>query len=553
MEGLISVEDLLSTHYKLLLAVFSFATKGIPLQSSLKSNVLHKNRKQRSTPINACGEESLFAAIIQQCVGTMPSDTNAVDSASLEDGLCSSTTLATPTGTLSETLLRQLQDCNDASLASHIIDLRSIVFIHTDCSRGILAKITSDALHSVYTMSVGKANMPYMFFKLNSILLEDVEHDESDGASIVKDSFTPLIQTSNMLLKAKDPFTSVFVHNLMAHWSALILEGASQFHCLSEMVDALDSFLSTSFRRSKLSSPSRKYTMLPGLNEKTHTALFELLLHMINASLSLAKPRRNNKKKRSSNGRNQIDGPYRQVIWPMEVFGKLISIFTSNHVFFPRRVVLATIKSSVLMIRIGDYQLRRCVQWRTTQPTQMGIGMDYAAVDLLQPLIDVSSHCIGSIIVFCNTMKGHRRSGIGRGLDSTYKHNKAIAGLLYRSEGIKETLQSVCQSQDLTFPQFTSQVFISPSRMKRRSDGKDSVRRKRHRGNRELTPRRNNIRSPSSSVLESLDGSSGKRKLTSAENKNDMESDSEYSQKSGEDDNSMKGSDSDSFGVVGEW
>ena len=552
---MISVEDLLSTHYKLLLAIFSFATKGIPLRSSLKGNVLHKNRKQASTPINACGKDSLFTAIIQQCVGTLPSDTNAVDSASLEDGLCSSTTLATPTGTISETLLRQLQDCNDASLASHIIDLLSIVFIHTECSRGILAKITSDALHSVYTMSVGKANLPYMFFKLNSILLEDTEHDESDGASFVKDSFTPLIQTSNMLLKAKDPFTSVFVHNLMAHWSALILEGASQSHCLSEMVDALDSFLSTSFRRSKQSLPSRKHNMLPGLNEKTYTALFELLLHMINASLSLAKPRRNNKKKRSSNGRNQIDGPYRQVIWPMEVFGKLISIFTSNHVFFPQRVVLATIKSSVLMIRIGDYQLRRCVQWRTTQPTQMGIGMDYAAVDLLQPLIDVSSHCVGSIITFCNTIKGHRRSGIGRGLDSTYKHNKAIAGLLYRSEGIKETLQSICQSQDLTFPKFTSQVFISPRRIKRLGDVDDNTRRKRHRGNREITPRRNNIRSPSSSVLESLDGSSGKRKkLTSAENKNDMESDSEYSQRSAEDnDDSMKGSDSDSFGVVGEW
>jgi len=243
----------------------------------------------------------------------------------------------------------------------------------------------------------------------------------------------------------------------------------------------------------------------------------------------------------------------RQVIWPMEVFGKLISIFTSNHVFFPQRVVLATIKSSVLMIRIGDYQLRRCVQWRTTQPTQMGIGKDYAAVELLQPLIDVASHCIGSIISFCNTMKGHRRSGIGRGLDSTYKHNKAIAGLLYRSEGIKETLQSICQSQDLTFPQFTSQVFISPSRMKRRGDVDDSTGRKRHRGNRELTPRRNNIRSPSSSVLESLDGSSGKRKKLT-KTTTDMESDSEYSQKSADDnDDSMKGSDSDSFGVVGEW
>ena len=549
------------------MAVFSATTKDIPLRSPLKHNIFsHGKRKLSTTPkedaSNASYESSL-AAIVERCADSLPSmHTNGVNSASLEEGLCSSSTLSTPAGAVREAFLQQLQDCNDASISCHVIDLLSILFIHMESSRGFLAKITSDALHSVYTMCVGKANLPYTFFKLNSILSESAatnEQDETERTLMVKDSFSLLIQTSNALLKAKDSFTSAFAHHLLAHWSALILEGASQLHCLSEMVDTLGAFLlSNAFRRSrKQTSPSSKRNMaLPGLNERTHTTLFELLLHMINTSFSLARPRRGNKKKRTSK-----EGPYRAIIWPMEVYTKLLSIFQSNHVFFPQRFILTAIKSSLLMIRLSDYQLRQCVQWRNSQPTQMGIGFDYAAVELLQPLVDGFALCVGSIISFCSTMKAQTDSTSSRrGLDSSYKHAKAIAGLLYRCEGIKETIQSICTSQNLSFPQQRDMESSASIR-------KHTIKKKRKRANRELSPPRK-IRPRGSSekalaspsVLEMLPAGNHHQRNGMRDENVRLESDSDELDSKDEDDDNlsddpMRGSDDedDSFGVIGDW
>mmetsp|Transcript_10940 Transcript_10940/g.24151 ORF Transcript_10940/g.24151 Transcript_10940/m.24151 type:complete len:646 (+) Transcript_10940:312-2249(+) len=559
----------LSVHNKLLLAVFSFATKGVAVRSSLKDNVLvREKRKQPPEPKDSCNIDSLFADIIQRCAEPSPSSpTNTVHSTAQDEALCSSSTLSTPTGALSEILLEQLKFCEDASISCQIIDLLSILFMHTECSRGILAKLALGSLHSVYTSSVGKANLPYAFFQLNSIIAEAAENEEreTDRTAFVKESFTPLIRTSNAILKAKDSFTAAFVHHLLAHWSALILEGASQFHCLTEMVEALDVFLSSAFRRPKQngSSPPRKKNALPGLNEKTHTSLFELLLHMINATLSLSKPRRS-KKKRSSKA-YQTEGPYREVVWPLEVYGKLLSIFQSNHSFFPRRFLFTVVKSSLLMVRLSDYQLRQCVQWRNSQHLQIGIGTDSAAVELLQPLVDCVASHIGSIISFCNTVKDQHNNN-KRGWGSSYKYTKAAAGLLYRCEGIKETLQSICQSQNLVFPKdFTSlQDHCSSPKRKRDNDGDGAVTRKKQRGKRGLSPQRM-IRSrcasdkvlASPSVLELLPELTHRKgmRYDSIKENFGLQSDSEDSQQSvNDDDDSVLGSDDDdSFGVVGDW
>lgn len=484
-----AVKMFLAAHYQLLLAVFSFATKETQLKPSLKNNVLQeKSEQQPSSPAPSHIEHSL-AAIIQECADSLPKAHFEVESTSLDEGLgLSSAALSTPAGTLSNALLQQLSDCNDASISCHIVDLLCIISIHTESSCDILAKITSDALRSIHTtISAGEGNLPYTFFKLNSIISEiAVRDDENDRmASFVKESFSILIQASNALLKTKDSFASAFVHNLLAHWSALVLEGSSQFYCLSEIVGALEDFLSRAFQRSKHNArsppPRKQHSIMPSINERTHTTLFELLLHMINASFALAKPRL------CASTENQNDGPYGEVIGPMNIYGQLITMFQSNYAIFPRRFVLTVIKSSLFIIRLSDYQLQRCIEWRTSQPTQMGtVDMHHVAADLLQPLIDsLAFNCIGCINSFCNTMKVDQ-GGNRRGLDRSYKHTKAIAGLLYRCEGLKEIVLGVCQSQNLTYPRKDFTPLQGQSSEKRKS----SMKRKRQRGNRELSPRR---------------------------------------------------------------
>ncbi len=370
-----------------------------------------------------------------------------------EEGSCATGAL------LIEELTQQLNQCEDAVRSCHILDLLSILFINTECSRGILSALISVTLQSVYKRSAGKANLPYIFFKLHCILNEGTDtKDESARTSVVRESFASLIQTSKVLMRAKYSSTASFVHHLLAQWSALVMDDVSQRNFLTGMVESLDTCLLDSFRRSKqknhISRPRTK-TALSGLNEKTYPFLFELTLHMISTSLSLSTPLRVNRK-RSANV-NRAEKPYEEVIWPIEVYCRLLSIFQNNVMFFPRRFILITVKISSNMIELNNFQLQQCVQWRNSQPTQMGIGVDSAAVELLQPLIDcVASYCLGYIPSFCNAIKIELNCD-ERGLGINYKHTKAIAGLLFRCEGIKETLQSICQSHILTFPKdFTS-------------------------------------------------------------------------------------------------
>ena len=492
---------------------------------------------------------------------------------------------ATKEGTLSSThsfsteILREifanhLNDCKDASISCHVIDLVTILLLNTECSRGALTKITQGVLHSVYTMSDGKVqNPPYALIKLNSILI-DASTDENEcldsaRASFVNETFTNLIQTSKALLKAKDSFTSCFIHRILAHWSALILDGTSclQFH--TELVEAIDSLLSRRSTRPINSSP-RKRSILTGLNEKSHASLFELLLLMTNASLSLSKPRRVHKR-RSSTDYFAETSPYGEVIGFMEVYGKLLLMFQTKRINFPRHFIRTIVRSSSQTIRISDYQLRQCVQWRSSQPSQIRPGMDCAAVELLQPLVEsVASHCVGGIISFCNTMKV-QQNGRKRSFDSSYKDTKAIAGLQYRCEGIKETLQGICQSQKLVLPKdFTSTRITTLMNI---SSDVDSLAKKKQRLHKEHSPQRTtrsrgamNIALKSPSVLELLPDTDVTMDMinTSITGESNLQSDSEDSElnnvESENDNDSIHDSDNDdvmddddSFGVIGNW
>ena len=154
-----------------------------------------------------------------------------------------------------------------------------------------------------------------------------------------------------------------------------------------------------------------------------------------------------------------------------------------------------------------------------------------------------------------------------RSWGSSYEHTKTITGLLYRCEGIKETLQSICQSQNLISPKDFNSVqnsYGSPKR-KRDCDEDGAVEKKRHWSNRELSPQRKNGSRGSSdkmfaspSVLEQLPESGHSKGLhyNSIDSNCSQQSDSEESCLSGDehDDDSMIGSDDgDSFGVIGDW
>jgi len=547
--------------------VFSFATKDAPLRSSLKHNVILREERKQSVEANGCSnDKDLFSDIIKSCAEVLLSaHLNDGTSIIVEQGVAMTSTVSA----LTENLILQLNQCLDASCACHILDLLSILLIYSECSRGTLAALASNTLHSVFTMSIGEVSVPYTFLKLQNIL-SNGRQDEDSRSSIVQESFALLGHTSKVLLRGKDSYTAAFNHFILAQWSAFVIEGASQNDCLNEMVNSLDDFLAASTsQRSKQNSNARSRikTVLPGLNEKTYTSLLELVLHMISTSLSLAMPYRV----------YHVGEPYEEIIWPMKVFGKLLSIFQMYHIYFPRRFLLSVVKSSLLTIKRCDYQLQQCVLWRNSQSTRMGLGVDSAAAELLQPLVNgVASSCIENITSFCNTMKNQQNRNI-KGLSDNYKHTKAIAGLLYRCERVKETLQSICQVHNLFYPRIQLDRKGSSKRIRETNEENDETVRESHRSSKGIhTPRKirsrgspdKSLKSPSvlellpdpkiskgvhfDSIDDIMTRSIEERFLQSDSEDTHMSYDTDF--KKGYDESIKRSDDDDdSFGVIGHW
>lgn len=522
-------------------------------------------------PPSSKGSESsllLFRDIIQTCAECTASST--VPNSQVESSSSNPSSLSMPSQTLYKLFFQQLKHCDDATISCDIVDLISIISMHTECPREEDFTFKA-ALESVYTSylnpSANKTNLPYTFFKLCDILTKSTTNDdESEITSFIQESFASLVQFSNGLFKTKDAYTSAFVHKILAHWSALILHNESQYCCLNEIAEALGSFISVTMRRSRRKAlhHTRKANAFPGLNEKNFVSVFELALHLLNASFSLAKPHRT-KTKHTSKG-YQANGPYSDILQLLEVESKLLTIFQYNDVFFPQRCVYIVIKNSMIMARLCDKKLQLCTQWRNSRHSQIGSLRDFASVDFLQPLLNgVASNCVGAIISFCDTMRA-RHNNDGGSWSSIYRLSKATASLLHRCKGVKDTLQSICQSQSLTFPNCLP-VNESVSPMSKKINRRHiSPGRKRQRISSGGSPRRG-IRSPASSVLESLPVKSNHGEGLQFDSITDgyeesLQSDSEeLTHSAGEEDDlivdgndSLLGSgDNDSFCVVGTW
>ena len=443
------------------------------------------------------------------------------------DSSCSTTEFTSSAIKLKECLLKQFEKCEDASFSCYIIDLLSILVVTSiESSQSSMADITWKALHSVYhSSSSNVVHLPFMLIEINLIITDLTKSEQCDAerVTVVKDAFSHLLRLSSTLMGTKDFHAKAFYHSLLAHFSSLLIGCVSQSQCLTDIYAALEATIAFAVEGPK-HSPSKS---LPGLNEKNLPSVFELLLCMNALSLSLAKPF-SSKKHRPLNA-DKTQGPYCEIIWPIKLFGKLLILFKAYHRSFARRVFSNVVKISLFMIKLCDYQLQYCVDWRSSQIGSLaGTGsQDYAAAQLLQPLIDcVGSACVSDITSFCRTIKRELS-------ESNYKNTKSIAGLIYRCQGIKETLQIVCQSQGLRIPR---KVDTSGAPSDEKEDFDDTEPDKKRR--RTLSPQKSsaNCRSPPSrSVLEQLQSSSDSEESNMSEG------------------NSFANSDDDSFGAVGDW
>ena len=360
----------------------------------------------------------------------------ACASMSFKDKSCLPSSLDALVETLAGQLVEKFELFDDSSIICQIIDLISMLAIHVDINKAcaVLKNVTRNALGTIYNSTNAKVDLPYMLCKIQHCLRGDAQSQAS---------FSRLFQLAKKIMKSKD--LAAFIHHLLSHWSVLILSGSYQDHFLADICESVDDVLSfasgiKSRRTDKRVSKSKQF---PGLNAKMCTNIFELLMQMTASSLSLVRPFRTYKKR---NNRDESERTsHDDTIHLLAVFHKMLRTFRSHSIFFSRCAFFGVTKTSFLVAKLSIHHLQNCVRWRSSQQFSLHklANDNQAGVNSLQPLVDaICSHCIGSIMIFCDSF---RRSDSKTG--HCYKYSKAIATLSYKCEGLKKDVQSICRTQ----------------------------------------------------------------------------------------------------------
>jgi len=442
--------------YKLLLTIFSITLEDDKSDLTRGEQIFDHERKCSTS----------FREMLRQCASLMSSDM-AVPG---ETGDSSSSTAASVI-LIEEVLLRQLELCEDASILCLIVDLLSIILIHSNCSRANLAKITHEAVTSVYTTGDGRVNLPYAFFSTVRMIIDKTQHTIHSKENFVTNAFSNFLQIANTLQKSKDSETTTFVHLILSHWSSVFLDKKDLRSYLRLLQDSVRVVLINR----KSNDFESHASPLPIVSTKNVILLFELVLHMIVSSLTLYDPPHIKRSIPTFHG-----GPFDELISLLEFYSNSILLFQTNSYLFPQRVFFQVTKTSLVTIKLCEYQLRRCVEWRNSCRTLSDVGPqgDLGSPDLLQSLANsIATNCVGTIASFCSSVKkcnskDPMRFIKNRGQSLTYRHSKVIAELLYWCERLNETLSSICQVQHLTIP--LSSESIDKCRTIKRRFGSDS-------------------------------------------------------------------------------
>ena len=435
--------------------------------------------------------------------------------------------IETAIGILNKQLLEELEKAEDYSTTCQLVDLLTMLTIHFDRNKACkcIVDATNEVLGSVYSSSYADVDLPYILFKIS----DTVRSTDGARVSVAKTPFSRLLQSADTIIKTKDSTTSAFIHHLLSHWSALVLCRSSQYKFLAETSQAVGDVIAFSCNMDSKQSHRRARISdrLPMLNKKMCIPVFELLMQMLIASFSLAYPIPIRKMNHNPGQKERT--PYDDIISLLVVYDKMLRLYRSHRLFFNQRVFFCITKASLLVLKLGIYQLQNSVEWRTSQPFSLNnLDEDYdpAAASLLQPLLEtLSVNCIESISTFCGDsyMKSNSRNRL------SYKHSRAIGTLRFKCKGLKDLINNICKTQGLEVPKVTLSHGSNDDGLEerdcsmKRSLDAPSQTNKRHRND-------------SSSVLEQLNT-----------NPNNLTSDSENDSDAGSDD------DDGSFGVVGDW
>eukprot|EP00956_Cyclotella_meneghiniana_P012756 scaffold18151_cov24-Cyclotella_meneghiniana.AAC.1 len=322
-----SIIEFVSCHFSLLLAAFSSYTKDLAVQLHVNDDIIASRKKKKVPTLESHSNDnnvSRLSDLITKCSHGSCTDDN-VDVSSIDTVL----------EILKGQLLNELEKTKDYSMTCQLVDLLAMLTMHFDHNKACkcIVDATKEALGSVYSSSHANVDLPYLLFKID----HTVRNTNNSRLSIAKIPFSRLLQSANTLIKTKDSSTSAFIHHLLSHWSTLVICGSSQYRFLAETSQAVGDVIAFSCHTDSKQSDRRARisNQLPMLNKKMCIPVFELLMQMITASLSLAHPIRIRKVNQDPSQNEST--PYDEIISLFVAFDKMLRLFRAHRLHFNQR------------------------------------------------------------------------------------------------------------------------------------------------------------------------------------------------------------------------
>jgi hypothetical protein len=319
---------------------------------------------------------------------------------------------------LTNSFLLHLRICDDATIATQLLETLSLFSIHSESdSLSEMVDISWRALHSNFSSGVVMRSFraPFAFLmatrqsipSMPASPLQNNAAERSVQATVVKLAFS----------KSKNAGKKCFlVNGMLRHWGLLALatgKGPSLDDHLYQLLSNLQNYLGevqepltrklsaqrqrdTSDedgeylppRPQRLLAPVLPKSQVPGLSATSFLVYFDALLQMTIAAVAIISVARE-----AECDASQDQKPFQRLENLVEIFGSLIELYKERLGLFPRSFLATVVNASKNMLSVAMSQLRRCIEWRNSQPVlsrdEIEAGArDLASVGFLKELLD---------------------------------------------------------------------------------------------------------------------------------------------------------------------
>jgi len=278
----------------------------------------------------------------------------------------------------------------------------------------------------------------------------------------------------------------VLRHMLFSLWVLLPVNETHSF--LRKLFLSLRSFvnkaISEELHHSKNAKGKQKYRVknsgideetVPGITRNSVSPFFEILVTIVVASLVMCLPSAN---KTIAEISDNVRTPYYDIQNLISLLIEIIDFFQQTCKVFSRNTVAMVLRICIIVIKVMEWQLSICIEWRNSRPLlteeeeEAGF-LDLASVSLLQPLIASYANCASVFAAFCDKIRlqatkkgGKKNKHLDKSLDADMEgeswiyatFQNSVATLLLRCEKFVVILRETSKAHNLRPPRFTDGV-----------------------------------------------------------------------------------------------